>query len=278
MDQFLAEYYGTEQGVADGVADDDIEKMAQLTLLTKEAAAEGVDLTEFSDDELVAMADDLYGGGVESAEVDLEKEAAEKFAEADYLGRVMAHAHHQEAVAIQKEAGIKETAGSAVSKLRSLAGRARQSAREGAEALGERTVYRKGSKAEGRMMTRAQQADPGFDLGITADRRLGRTGSVFTSTPKHQLAMAQAKRRAGSAVGGGAALGAAGAGGGIYAGTREKKSADSAFEQLVVDRANEHLGAAGLLDKTAGEEDFETIVDRAALELLEANGHTVEWY
>lgn len=280
MDQFLAEYYGTEQDVADGVADDDIEKMAQLTLLTKEAAAEGVDLTEFSDEELVAMADDLYGGGgVETAEADLEKEAAAKFEEADFLGRVMAHSFNQESVEIQKEAGKLERAGTAIEGgLSRVYGAAKRTALRGAGAVqaAERaTAERLGRAAYGKKDLRAAAAKRAQELtSATTGLKPGSAREL------KDLAAVETLRRRGRIVGGAAAggVGAAGAGGGIYAGTREKKSADSAFEQLVVDRANEHLQAAGLLEKEATGDDFETIVDRAALELLEANGHAVEWY
>lgn len=281
MDQFLAEYYGTEQGVADGVADDDIEKMAQLTLLTKEAAAEGVDLTEFSDEELVAMAGDLYGAGAaktaETDETDLEKEAAEKYAEADYLGRVMAHAMNHEAVAIQKEAGLREGGGRFVRRIgkafgggetdRAVAGEVARRTKHSQKVQDlagqfERTPI--GAPGEKKLTTRLEKA--------LAERIQQRKLSVGEAATQRS----QAVRGAAALAGGVGGVGAAGAGG--YAAAREKKSADSAFEQLVVDRANEHLQAAGLLEKEATGDDFETIVDRAALELLEAHGHAVEWY
>jgi hypothetical protein len=70
---------------------------------------------------------------------------------------------------------------------------------------------------------------------------------------------------------------------------REKRSSDAAFDQLVEERAFGILYENGLADdygnvvppdefeyeKTAG--DFDSIVDSAALELLEANGYPVEW-
>lgn len=70
---------------------------------------------------------------------------------------------------------------------------------------------------------------------------------------------------------------------------REKRSSDAAFDQLVEGRAFDILYENGLADdygnvvppeefgyeKTAG--DFDSVVDRAALELLEANGYPIEW-
>lgn len=106
------------------------------------------------------------------------------------------------------------------------------------------------------------------------------------------------KRWKGMSRGGKAALIAAGAApivaGGGYAAYRamkgqEKRSSDEAFDQLVGERAFGILYENGLADdygnvvppdefeyeKTAG--DFDSIVDEAALEMLEANGYPVEW-
>lgn len=106
------------------------------------------------------------------------------------------------------------------------------------------------------------------------------------------------KRWKGMSRGGKAALIAAAAApvvaGGGYATyramkNREKRSSDAAFDQLVEERAFDILYENGLADdhgnvvppdefeyeKTAG--DFDSIVDSAALELLEANGYPVEW-
>ena len=106
------------------------------------------------------------------------------------------------------------------------------------------------------------------------------------------------KRWKGMSRGGKAALIAAAAtpvvAGGGYAAyramkNREKRSSDAAFDQMVEERAFDILYENGLADdygnvippdefeyeKTAG--DFDSIVDSAALELLEANGYPVEW-
>jgi hypothetical protein len=274
MDQFLADYYGTGATYGEPFADNDIEKMAQLTLLTKEAAAEGIDLSQFSDGELVAMANDLYGNG---STPNMEKEAAAKFEEADFLGRVMAHSFNQELGEIEKQAkaDLLQRGGAAVDRgltaakryAMGLGGRAREGERGISEWLGGKLYSKKGLAGDTANRAKA----------ITSEMTSLRPGSA---SPIRDLAEAEMKRRRGRIAGGvaGGTLAAGGIGGGIYAATRDKKSADSAFEQLVIERANEHLAASGLLDKTAGSEDFETTVDRAALELLEANGYPVEWY
>lgn len=111
MDREIAEIYGTDQLLAD---DTDQEKTAAAELLVKLAEEQGVDLNDFSDEEVAEMISDLYGGqGIEhtaeaqQAEFEaqqLELEAQEKVAEADYLGRIMAHSYVQELSNIEKAA------------------------------------------------------------------------------------------------------------------------------------------------------------------------------
>ncbi len=273
MDNFLAEYYGTAAQDEGAYADDDLEKMAQLTLLTKEAAAEGVDLSQFSDQELLAMADELYGGETAGAP-DMEKEAQAKFEEADFLGRIMAHSFNQELGDIEKQAGWAQEG---AKRLEGAAGRAASGVRRGAEWLGGKTIGKGRRGAISRDIAGGEWAQRGGERMSAKGRR------EFEKAVREQAGErvgTMARRRGYGMMGAGGALAAGAGGAGIYAATRDKKkkSSDSAFEQLVLDRANEHLEAAGLLQKEAGGDDFDTAVDRAALELLEANGYPVEWY
>lgn len=301
MDQFLAEYYGTDQGGGEQAADDDIEKMAQLTLLTKEAAAEGVDLSEFSDGELLEMADNLYGGG---EEVDMEKESAAKFEEADFLGRVMAHSFNQELFDIEKEAGAgqwaKEAPGRAYGAVKGGLGKAWGAIGRAGEEAGQGLHRAPGSR---RAMKRQNVTSESYTDAMEAlkgsrfsgkvrkadvreyDRLAGIVNRGKASAKGFQKGQETAGKVGRRAAQIGAGVGLAGAAGGAgYGGYRgvkamqEKKSADSAIEQLVIDRANEHLESAGLIEKEAAGDEFETMVDRAALEMLEANGYEVEWY
>jgi len=321
MDQFLAEYYGTDELADNGVMDDDIEKMAQLTLLTKEAAAEGVDLSEFNDYELLEMADDLYGGTGYGDDL-MEKEAAAKFEEADFLGRVMAHSFHQESDEIVKQAERATRESVTAFRDKALAREARNAPNPGSgasgasvptaaevEAFGKKQKQTRASSGGGRSMagsgasgasvptaaeldefTKQQRVAAGSDIAAgkgstrvaaAVDRAKNIAAHTRKSAPnlaRHYGSRAlKAGRRAAPYAAGGLALAGAGAAGG-YA-LRDKRSADTAFEQLVAERANEHLEAAGLIQKEAAEEDdFETMVDRAALEVLSANGFDVEWY
>lgn len=107
MDAYLANIYGT------GVSSDSLEKTAQAELLYKLAEEEGIDLSGLDEDQLSALADQVItdnqdpnaGGGAEDPGVGGEEEAQAKFAEADFLGRVMAHSYTQELNKIAAEGG-----------------------------------------------------------------------------------------------------------------------------------------------------------------------------
>lgn len=115
MDEWLAQIYGT------GASDEDIEKVASLSLLEKLAEENDIDLSEFTPEEIEAIAEEVLAGEAEDDEDELAKEAAAKFEEADFLGRVMAHAYTQE---LEKIAGVKERLESLWKGTKSRAGRA----------------------------------------------------------------------------------------------------------------------------------------------------------
>ena len=121
MDNFLADYFGTNQTAPEQVTEtDELEKMAQLVMLDKIAANQGVDLSNLTDDEYVQLAQEVFesNGQEKVAEqqaqtqelTDLEKEAAVKFEESVYLGKVAAHALWNELNSIQQVAMEKEAA------------------------------------------------------------------------------------------------------------------------------------------------------------------------
>lgn len=293
MNQFLAEYYGT--GATSGNEDADaLEKMAQLTLLTKEAEEEGVDLSGLSDDEVMQLAEELYGEGGEAegeaeaeatGEEDMEKEAAAKFEEADFLGRVMAHSMWQELDNIQKEAGagqwVKETAGKGYQAVKGALRRA-----HGA------TLGRVGEKAEEKAMTGTAKrigAQKGR-IDPQTKRRLRKGEFTESEAAKIMRRGRQANIAAQIGTGAAAAGTAGGLGYGGYRGVKAlKEKKGSALDTLVEQRAMEHLAAAGYVDqqgnvygppeqeKTASDQDFNTIIDKAALELLEQNGYPINW-
>lgn len=114
MNALIAEAYKTREKLAAARAPD-IEKTAESVLLdelVKIAAADGIDLDDFDDNDIA----EIIAGAMEQAEMELsdapaEKTAGaddgpsgddqEKLAEADFLGRVMAHAMFDELNQIQ---------------------------------------------------------------------------------------------------------------------------------------------------------------------------------
>jgi hypothetical protein len=103
MNELLAQAYGTQDNIT--ANNGSLEKTAEAAILEeleKVAAAEGIDLSEFSDDEIVEIISEAMGGaGVEKTAAAYEEEGQEKVAEADFLGRTMAHAFYDELTTIQ---------------------------------------------------------------------------------------------------------------------------------------------------------------------------------
>jgi uncharacterized protein with gpF-like domain len=103
MDPKLAEIYGTGK-----TAEADIEKLAAAELAEKLSASEEIDVNALTDEDVEALATEVLaaeqgGEGAQETAGD-DTEAQEKVAEADYLGRVMAHAFVQETKEIEKKA------------------------------------------------------------------------------------------------------------------------------------------------------------------------------
>lgn len=113
MNELLAQAYGTTENIY--ANNQTLEKTAEAAILDeleKVAAAEGIDLSDFSDDEIVEIIAEAMGeAGVEktaSAEY-YEEDGQEKIAEADFLGRTMAHAFYDELTSIQ-HGGVEKVA------------------------------------------------------------------------------------------------------------------------------------------------------------------------
>lgn len=106
MNAFLDEVYGTSAG------SEDLEKVAQANMLAKLAEEEGIDLSGLNEEQLGALAEQVISDQTAEpaaaadagAEDEAEKVAQAKFAEADFLGRTMAHAFAQEMAEINKTA------------------------------------------------------------------------------------------------------------------------------------------------------------------------------
>ena len=109
MDELLAQAYGTHENIVRNQGA--MEKTAEtemLEMLQKVAAAEGVDLNDLSDDDIAEVIAAAMGQEVEkTAEAEGEEltDADKvKLAEADYLGRTMAHSFYDELTQIQNTA------------------------------------------------------------------------------------------------------------------------------------------------------------------------------
>jgi hypothetical protein len=120
MDKTLAEFYGTNADV-----EVDAEKLAAAEAAEVLAGEKGVNLEdgEMTEEDLEAVAEEVLkgeGGETPTEETEVkEPEAAaqEKFAEADYMGRVMAHAFVAESKEIEKEATAKAKTASKAGKV-----------------------------------------------------------------------------------------------------------------------------------------------------------------
>jgi len=260
MDEQLAAIYGTGNNE---VEETDIEKMAAAELLVKLAEEEGVDLDQFNDQEIAEMVSGLYKGAEfppkkdegkkeeheeeESPKKEKEEEAKEKAAEADFLGRVMAHSMVHELREIEKEAGVKETVGKAGKAVGGFFKNQAKNVKEGVTGMGV------GS-------TRA-----GSQIGLTKMERL---------------------KKLAPAAGAAAGLTAAGVAAAKLHGKKKESSANmEALDQLASQRAFEMAKEAGYIDDEGNflveqqkeASALELAIEKRALEICEANGIPVEW-
>lgn len=256
MDEQLAAIYGT--GQSDYMDESDLEKTAAAELLVKLAEEQGVDLNDFSDEEVGSMLSELYGGGIEHTASSEEgyDEYQEKFAEADYLGRIMAHSMVQELDNIEKEAG------------------------RASEFFGK--AKGKASEVWGKAKTAPEKTKGFFQGRPAAYRGAGADIKSAWNTPgakeKARL-VGSAARKVAPELGTAAGIGAATAGG-VALHRRNKKKQASALESLAEERAYELAKEAGYIEdeyigKEASALDYE--VERRALEICEENGIPVEW-
>ena len=287
MDQFLAEHYGTANAATSTTFDKEAE--ASFDMFAKLAASEGIDLSAMSDADVASLYDQTMKTAGEDEEKDEEKEEDEKkkkeaaaqaelaaktaaqgdaevkIAEADYLGRVMAHAYVQEMKKIASE-GVEP------SEDEKIAGNLKAKFLEN---LG---------KGKDAVKSVAEKAGKHVGTGVT--HAAGAAGKAKDLAQKHPKSTA------------GAAAGAAAAGGGaaFFASKKEKKA--SALDELAAERAMAKVAEAGwnveeaagllgqLLTQGASDEgtkiasangDLEGALEIRSLELLAQAGYPVSW-
>lgn len=313
MDEFLAAHYGTAGGAQTTETEKAAaaEQEAAFEMFAKVAAAEGIDLTSMTDEQVmelytkVASEDDESGeapkGDEKKDEKDekekKEKEAAakaelaaktaaatatpeqdaqEKIAEADFLGRVMAHAYVQEMKKI---------------------------AAAGDQTVEEKTEEQKIASMKDNFLKNLHK---GKDLASSAASKIkDKAGKHLENVGKKVTEKATGTGTSNMKPGhakavGGAAYGAAGAAAGGAAAAlhhgKEKKS--SALDELAAESAMKKIAAAGfdvdqgaqllseLLTKGASEEgtkiaaangDLDGAVEIRSLELLDQAGYPVTW-
>lgn len=237
MDERLAEIYGT--------GEEDYEKTAAAALAEGLAEDEGLDLDSLTAEQAEALAAEVLSGeggeGDESG--DEGDEGQEKMAEADLMGRIMAHAFWQE------NGQIKEAAKKKGWKAHSTGGGAAASKKPG-------FLSRSSAKAEefGRKGTDA--------IGRNAAKAGKWVGGKAKSFGGHMM-----KHRGKYGLG---AAGAAAVGGGVAAYKKMKKSSGTPnFDALVEARAQEIADELGV-EKTSGS-PFDVLgqaVEQAALARL----------
>jgi len=315
MDQFLAEMYGTKTASAE-----DFEKQAQAEYFSKLAADNGIDLNTLSDEQVTYLwnqtfaktAGDDVDRKVEEAkrEVEEKRASAEKFAEADFLGRVMAHAYVQELNKIAADGEDKVD----LRKHRPERGPAANEPSRGAlnkrigGAIGEGTIHSTSNRSHSTPVS-----DNIAGMSTAAGRETHNTG-VGHFTANDKSLRGSLRQHAGAAwrhikdhpwrYGGGAAAGAAALGGGALLAhhlskkNEGKESRSSALDEIASEVAFNKAAEAGfqpeeaaqrlqavlvlgLADqdntKVAAGSSFEEAVEIRALELLEVAGYPVNW-
>lgn len=286
MNQFLAEMYGTRETIGAPAQSDDTEKLAEAQLLDEALRAEGIDVDTLSPEAILKVAQSLFPEGAlvkaaaEESHEEHEKEetpaeeakeeegkkegegetAEEKTAQADFLGRVMAHAFVQEQAEINKEAALKDIAGKAKEfgskALKNLkgAGKAIKEApsKAGKWAAEPVHTFRGGHQARhlagGKGSSKLREAwETAKDVGQTIKAHPGQAGA------------------AGGVLAGGVGAGFAAA---------HKKKEGSAIDKLAEQRALEILAENGIGQD--GDEKLASAVEQRAWEMLAENGYVSE--
>jgi hypothetical protein len=271
MSKFLAEFYGTDGSVKEAAAAaEDTEKMASVEIFMKLAKDQNIDLASMKQEEVNA----LYNGWVtktsaattattktaeeeeeegkekkkEEAKKEFEEKKAqqEKIAEADFLGRVMAHSFAQESREIAKTASnlaaAKDFAGKSYMGAKNLGQHAHElkhKATEGAKAVGEHL---------GKNFTPYAVGAAGA-AGATAGHALGKNKE---SSAIEDLASYRA----------------------VTLAHENGLDAEEAARKIA---AVIELGLNKPSEKIASAPDVETAVGIRALELLETAGYPVTW-
>jgi len=330
MHSWLSEMYGTNGAEAEAQT-----KTAQLEQFAKLAADNNIDLSTLSPEQRtdlynhtfkVASEDgdeDDEGGDSDPEEKDTEeeakaehedkKEAQAKFAEADMMGRIMAHALHNELSAIEKDAGVKDLYGAARKAVEGAAGAVKGKGQAAGSAIADKARAAGSAIADKARATGGAVSGAGRAAGDAVSGAGARVKEVATGSKLRSLEGAvksvksrgrkevlqgalNAERR--KVVGLRAAGGAAALGGAAGVGAVAGRKTASALDMLGVEAAVKIAAAAGydvdecvaLLtqadeadafagggEKVAFVEDFNDALHVRGLEMLETVGYPVDW-
>jgi hypothetical protein len=324
MNPYLAAMYNTN-GAAEQITED-MQKVANMELFCKLAADNGLDLSNMTDDQIASVYAQVFPEDIakvaeeeekkeeekkeEHEESETEEEEkkeeeakkaeayysekrawAEKCAEADYMGRIMAHAFTQERDNIEKEADYKTLAykPGVAHKVRSVATPALEKAKEvggaikgGLKRVGEKRqeLMERGEVAKRQLQEHAGKMDKAEKAWERGERLKGVAAKYAPHAGAATLAVGgeEAVRR------------------GLKKGESEKKGSAEAFDEMAanyaikmaeaagwdVDEAVERISAIHTLglsesEKIAHVQDLDTATHVRALEYLEAASYPVNW-
>jgi hypothetical protein len=312
MNEFLAQFYGTGKTAsvsAPVISDEDLEKQASVDMFMKVASENEIPLDTMADADVQYLYGEFMKAAGENpfakkdekseeekdkeekeaaamAEFESRKEASNKVAEADYLGRVMAHSFTQELGNITKEAKGGYAAGEAISHLGVAADKLRGAGKHVAEKAREA-----GHRGKDLLKGDTAKKLTGIAKEETAAAHLYGTGGVPTQI--NQAARTERLKSHAARAG----VAATAAGGAVAAHHYAKKHSSAAFDEVAGEQAvtlavqcgwdtdqavNKiaavlELGFLGESEKVASAADYPTSVNIRALEMLEAAGYPVTW-
>ena len=292
MNAELASYYNTPGA-------EDLEKQASVENFAKLAAKHGIDLTQMDNNEVDALYAEVYPEFSKTAEEeddedededeDKKKSASyhfqeklsfqEKTAEADFMGRVMAHSFTQELDNIEKVA-VEAQPGTPRSASRLAQDVAARQKRKGGG--GGATLGSTGRTVSGADALKAGQGKKDYaSMGSRLKSYRRRAVKAIGNNP-------------GRAAAAGLGLAAATGGAAYLAGKKKKASAD--FEELAANHAIKIASASGYdedqalqlvssvynlgleeTEKVAYVQDFDDALHVRGLEYLETAGYDVDW-
>lgn len=267
MNKFLAELYDTAGNI--GADNEDLEKDAAAEFLVKLAEEEGVDLGSLSDEEIGSLLSEVEkdaAASEDNAENNVDEETQEKLAEADFLGRTMAHAYVDELADIEKQAAAPGRIAKALGRVGEWSG---------VSGIGAARKLRRAAEAEKGQFSRAIKGLAAkSEKGTTSIRSLGKQhAQAARNVRAFREAGRESKKQFAKRVGAPAAgLAATGYGASKLFG-KEKKSFNEEFEIAAQERAYQMLHDAGYDIEKVAQAD----VDIRALQMLEEAGYPVEW-